>query len=175
MYFPLRIVTIWKKNALWTASFTTQWCSCLQKGCRCSYSKLVLSCVDMMKGSGKQLTNGVSGGFLALLVHAVVTSNCPVSSFRFNSLAIRADQHAGHHPQRAIAYTIQVTKVQGLLWTAPSNCPLSPHPTIPLHPLTDVKIPQQQSFSSASATNWQVPLHIKITIHLKMKSCWTMR
>lgn len=59
-----------------------------------------------MKGSEKQLTNGVSGGFLAFLVHAVVTSNCPVSSFCFNSLAIRADQHAGHHPQRAIAYTI---------------------------------------------------------------------
>lgn len=110
-----------KKNALWIPSFTTQWCSCLQKECRCS--KLVLSCVEMMKGSEKELTNGVSGGFLALLVHAVVTSNCPVSSFWFNGLAIGADQHAGHHPQRAIAYTVQVSKVQCLLWTAPSNSP----------------------------------------------------
>ncbi|KAF2987481.1 hypothetical protein EK904_002522 [Melospiza melodia maxima] len=50
--------------------------------------------MKMMKGSEKQLTNGVSGGFLAFLVHAVVTSDCPVSSFCFYSLAIRADQHA---------------------------------------------------------------------------------
>ena len=50
-----------------------------------------------LKGNEKQLTNGVSGGFLAFLVHAVVTSNRAMSSFCFNSLAIRADQHTGHH------------------------------------------------------------------------------
>lgn len=112
-----------------------------------------------MKGSENQLTNGVSGGFLAFLVHAVVTSHCPVSSFCFYSLAIRADQHTGHHPQRAIAYKIQVSKAQCLLWTAPSNSPSSPHPTMPLHLPTDRKIPEQQSCSSASAINWQVPTH----------------
>lgn len=65
-----------------------------------SYSKPVLLRVEISEG----LTNGVSGGFLAFLVHAVVTSNRAMCSFCFNSLAVRADQHAGHHAQRAITY-----------------------------------------------------------------------
>ena len=47
-----------------------------------------------------QLTNGVGGRFLALLVHPVVARHRAVRSLRLHSLSIRADQHTRHHSQR---------------------------------------------------------------------------
>ena len=47
-----------------------------------------------------QLTNGVGGRFLALLVHPVVARHRAVCSLRLHRLSIRADQHTRHHSQR---------------------------------------------------------------------------
>jgi len=46
-------------------------------------------------------TNGVGGGFFALLVHAVVARHSAMGRLRLHRLAVRAYQHARHHAQRA--------------------------------------------------------------------------
>lgn len=48
------------------------------------------------------LTDRVSGRLLALLVLAIVTCDCAVSSFSLHCASIRTHQHTGHHAQRAV-------------------------------------------------------------------------
>ena len=56
-----------------------------------------------------QLTNGVGGRFLALLVHPVVARHRAVRSLRLHSLSIRADQHTRHHSQRTKPCSTDIT------------------------------------------------------------------
>jgi hypothetical protein len=48
-------------------------------------------------------SDGVGGGFLALLVLTVVTSDGSMGSFSFDSLAVGANQHGGHQTETSEA------------------------------------------------------------------------
>lgn len=52
-----------------------------------------------MNESGQ--TDRIGGCFLSLLMHAVVASDCSVSSFCFHSFSIRTNQNRSHHSQRS--------------------------------------------------------------------------
>ena len=56
-----------------------------------------------------QLTNGVGGRLLALLVHPVVARHRAVCSLRLHRLSIRADQHTRHHSQRTKPCSTDIT------------------------------------------------------------------
>ena len=47
------------------------------------------------------LTDGVCGGLVALLVLPVVAGDGTVRRLRLHRPPVRADQHRGHHTQRA--------------------------------------------------------------------------
>ena len=49
------------------------------------------------------LTNGIGGGLLALLVHAVVSGDCSMCCLTLHCSPIRTYQHTRHHPKTAIA------------------------------------------------------------------------
>lgn len=69
----------------------------------------LLECFILVKFGPESETAGpredaryrVGAGLLALLVLSVMTSNSPVSSLGFHSLAVRGHQLGSHHAQRA--------------------------------------------------------------------------
>lgn len=60
------------------------------------------------------LTDRVGGGLLALLVEAVVSGDGAVRCLRLYGLAIRANKHAGHHAQGAVACNVKCLRQK---WT----------------------------------------------------------
>lgn len=48
------------------------------------------------------LTNRVGGRLFALLVLAIVTRDCAVSSFSLHRASVGTHQHTGHHSQRTV-------------------------------------------------------------------------
>ena len=55
-----------------------------------------------------RLTNGVGGGLLALLVHAVVPGDGAVSGLTLHCPPVRTHQHAGHHAKATVACITEI-------------------------------------------------------------------